>query len=123
MIRKGKNGLRNRQRKISAEKARKARNQRRYRALKRLRKMAPNLVPALAVVGTYEELIRALVNHRRELGLTHLQVDDLAGFQDGYTSKIEMGPKKKHGRGLGRLSLPYLLDTYGLRLAVVERRA
>lgn len=93
----------------------------RFRARKALLKLAPNLVPALAVVGTYEELLIVLAKHRHQLGLSQLAVDDLAGFQSGYTGHLERGPASKHGRGLGRMSLPTLLDTYGLRLAIVEK--
>jgi len=121
MIRKGKNGALTRRQRKALERARKNRWARRVRAIARLQKIAPNMVPALAVVGSYEELISVLVEHRGKLGLSQLAVDDLAGFHSGYTGKLEVGTKAKCGRGLGRMSLPTLLDTYGLRLAVVEK--
>lgn len=75
------------------------------------------------MIRDYGELIDALTARRYELGLTQADVDARAGFCDRYTSKIE-GWRGKHGRGLGILTLPLLLQTLGvvLRLVPVEQR-
>lgn len=73
----------------------------------------------LAVVGDYAGLVRLFERRRRELGLTCIDMDYLAGLQEGYTSKIEQFPNR-HSRTLGFVSLPNMLRVLGLRLAVVK---
>jgi hypothetical protein len=69
-------------------------------------------------VRTYADLIHALREVRAAMGMTLADVDDRSGLQSGYASKIEAGM-----RGLGKVSLPLLLDTYGaeLLIAIVPR--
>lgn len=102
--------------------------------------------PVLAEVSTYADLIEALVERRKALGLSQEEVDDRAGFQERYTSKIELARKSmteaerrralsglrsggiKAGdrprtvsRGLGDMSMPTLLQVLGVKLVLVER--
>jgi transcriptional regulator with XRE-family HTH domain len=55
-------------------------------------------------VRDYDQLRAALASRRRALGLRQLDLDELAGTQTGYVSKIEAGI-----RHLGPLSLPMIL--------------
>lgn len=62
-------------------------------------------------IRTMEDLVAALRARRMELGLSHLDVDDAAGLQGGYTGKIECGD-----RNLGPLSFAGLLGALGVVL-------
>jgi len=73
----------------------------------------------VSMADTYGDLVRQIASRRKELGLTSLDVDDLAGLPDGYVSKLECYPARHH-RTLGIVSLPVLMQTLGLRLAVVK---
>ncbi len=69
----------------------------------------------LAVVTEYPALARALADRRKELGLSQLATDAIAGFHDGYTGKLECGLKH-----LGSMSLPSILGALGLKLALIR---
>ena len=60
------------------------------------------------------EIAKLIARRRYQLGISSRHLDQIAGLADGHTSKIECGSKK-----LGDISLPALLATLGLRLAVV----
>lgn len=84
---------------------RKQRNQRYYRhAKKRLRKTA---------VWGYDGLVEALIARRHALGWTQLELDERAGFQSGYTGKLEnwRGPQ---GRVAGSVTMPLWLQALGI---------
>ncbi len=68
-------------------------------------------------IRTSDDLIAVLRARRMDLGLSHLDVDDLAGLQDGYTGKIECGT-----RGLSMQTLAALLGALGCVLRL-ERAA
>jgi hypothetical protein len=72
---------------------------------------------ALAVVRDYDGLVAAIRARRDELKTTHLVIDDVAGLQTGYTSKLLSDPPI---RNLGVMSLGPLLGTLGLALAIVH---
>ena len=79
------------------------------------------MIDARAVVGvcsTYAELRAALKVRVSELRLTHLDVDEIAGLQGGYTGKILCGT-----RHLGDTSLGPLLGALGLKLVLMRSRA
>ena len=69
------------------------------------------------VVTTYQGLIDALRARRESLGMSQLDLDYSAGFQENYTSKLEAW-QSTSGRGLGTLSLPLILGALGLELVV-----
>lgn len=78
--------------------------------------------PAPTILGmatNYGELIDLIVLRRKELGLSQIDLDDLSGLQSGYTGKIEAWRHPRAGRGLGAVSLPLVLETLGLRIALV----
>lgn len=75
----------------------------------------------MRVIGfatTPREIADVLAKRRYELGLRLGEVDDLAGLHQGYAAKLECGTKH-----VGEMSLPALLATYGLRIAIVEDEA
>lgn len=57
-----------------------------------------------------------MVARRKELDVSCLEVDMLAGMQDSYTNKLENWPKPT-GRGMGPEIFPLWLG--GLRLGIV----
>lgn len=69
-------------------------------------------------IRTYDDMIAALKRRRIELGLTQEMLNHIAGFQDGYVNKLELG-YRAGGRGVGNMSLPTWLDALGLRLQLV----
>ncbi len=75
-------------------------------------------IPAGVQIRTYEELIEALKRRRRELGLTQEELNVIAGFQDGYANKLEIG-YKEGGRGVGSMSLATWMDALGVRLFLI----
>lgn len=71
---------------------------------------------------THEALIAAMRKRRIELGLSQLDVDELAGVASGYQGKIESlltNPSAKNARAMGRESQPLLLRALRLKLAVI----
>ena len=69
---------------------------------------------SIGYARTPGEIARILAIRRTQLGITSRQLDQIAGLADGHTSKIECGTKN-----LGQISLPILLETLGLKLAIV----
>ena len=68
----------------------------------------------VGIATTPDEIVECLAQRRCELGVNSRMLDDFAGLAPGHTSKIACGV-----RGLGDISLPTLLATLGLRLAIV----
>lgn len=73
-------------------------------------------------VRTYEDLIAVLKVYRKGLGISQMELDEIAGFQGGYVGKLEVG-YKEGGRGVGSMSLPTWLDSLGVCLQVVPKSA
>ncbi|SDQ99320.1 hypothetical protein SAMN05519103_00335 [Rhizobiales bacterium GAS113] len=71
-------------------------------------------VEIIARAASYDQLCEILIARRKQLGLSQMAVDHIAGLQDGYTAKIEVFHKK-----MGRLSLTLLLGALGVDLALV----
>ncbi|MFG1247281.1 hypothetical protein [Xanthobacter flavus] len=74
-----------------------------------------------AFVTTYRQLMDALIRRRRQLGLSQMEADDIAGLQDGYTGKLEVWDRD-NGRRLGPVSLDLLLSAYNLGIQLVALR-
>lgn len=70
----------------------------------------------LARVGTYAELLSALVARRHDIALPQRAVDDISGLPDGYVAKLECGSKR-----LGMMSLECLLGALGVELVLIAR--
>lgn len=73
----------------------------------------------LGVARTYAELVAILRQRRLELDRSQLENDALAGLQDGYTGKLEIGAVK-HGRTMGRISTERWLRGLGVALLVIQ---
>jgi len=74
--------------------------------------------PKYGVARTYGELIYLLREHRYSLGLSQLDVDHIAGLQDGYTGKLEQ-PNKHYGRRAVHPMFNLWLGGLGVGLMVV----
>lgn len=64
----------------------------------------------------YKQLTEALDARRRELGFTHLELDDRSSLQTGYSGKVFCGL-----RHLGPLSLPMMLVALDADLYLAPR--
>jgi hypothetical protein len=69
----------------------------------------------LGYATSLSELATLLTERRYALGITSLALDAAAGLAEGQTSKIECGTKR-----LGHVTIPTLLASLGLKLALVE---
>jgi hypothetical protein len=69
----------------------------------------------IAIVNDYAGLHAALQKRANDLGVSRETLDDLAGLQQGYTSKV-LGVRSM--RVLGKLSLGCVLQALGLELVV-----
>lgn len=73
--------------------------------------------PANVAIG-YDGFVQALVDRRHDLGWSQLELDERAGFQSGYTAKLEAwrGPQ---GRVAGSVTMPLWLQALGVGIVVV----
>lgn len=69
----------------------------------------------IGVATEYKHLRKLVAARRRELGLSQLDVDDMAGLQSGYTGKLECGT-----RCFGDLSMGAIFGALGLSLEVIR---
>jgi hypothetical protein len=67
---------------------------------------------------TYDELVRGLIDRRRQLGLTQAELDYRSSLPSGYVGKLE-GPARP--KRFGMLSLSMVLAALDLELIAVER--
>lgn len=82
----------------------------------------PSPVPAVFVIESYSDLVAALRARRKALGLSQLELDLIAGWAEGYASKLEMSdrPDPRPGaRSLGKESLPIALGALQAKLVLV----
>ncbi|WP_426608644.1 hypothetical protein [Bradyrhizobium sp. McL0616] len=78
----------------------------------------PAEAPALPrVVTTQEELLALLRSRRDELEITHEVIDRIAGWADGYASKV-LSPQPI--KALGEKGLALVLDALALGIARIE---
>ena len=68
-----------------------------------------------ALLRTDDDVLEAYRARIRELGITHSTVDSIAGWADGWTSKIMCGMKKP-----GQKTRDTLNQTLGMAFVVVE---
>lgn len=71
-------------------------------------------------VSAYPQLVAALNAKRIRLGWSMNELDARCGFHTGYVAHL-FSPDSKTGKSLGRMSLPVLVETLGLRLLAVDR--
>jgi len=88
-------------------------------------------IPFKQILGeaeTYDELAAILAARREALGLSQMKLGLIAGLQDGYVAKLEIGHKgdlarrtrKRAGRTAGPMSLYVWLKALGVKLVVVQ---
>lgn len=70
--------------------------------------------------ANYATIIDALRKRREELNLAAADVDDLAGFPEGYCNKLENWNKEGYGRGFGEESLRAWCNSLGVEIAMVR---
>jgi hypothetical protein len=88
------------------------------------KQIAPTtIVQPVAVVATYEGLIRTLAGVRRAQGLSQLALDERAGLPSGYTGKLEGQPGKPNSKTLGRLSFDLLFQALSVKLVLEQSDA
>lgn len=71
---------------------------------------------------TWDALIATFRARRIAIGLSQLDVDEIAGIASGYTGKLEASltnPNAKNARSIGRESLPLMLGALGLEIAAM----
>lgn len=71
------------------------------------------------LIREYPDLVKTLIERRHELGMSSIELDARAGWQEGYTSKVE-NFAKPYGRGIGPVSLPLWLESLGLAMILVK---
>jgi hypothetical protein len=71
------------------------------------------------LIRQYPDLIKTLKERRLELGMSAMELDARAGWQEGYTSKVENWAKP-YGRGIGPVSLPLWLEALDMSMILVR---
>jgi hypothetical protein len=77
--------------------------------------MGESMSEIIGTAADYAQLRTLIDSRRKSLGLTMLDLDDLAGVQSGYSSKIICGSKH-----FGNMSLGSILGALGIELAAVR---
>lgn len=70
-----------------------------------------------APIRSMPELVDAIRRRRDELNISHETIDNIAGLQSGYTSKL-LGPIQL--KGFSHMSLGAVLGALGIGLVVIE---
>ncbi len=70
------------------------------------------------LIREYPDLVKTLVERRHELGMSAMELDARAGWQEGYTSKLENWDKS-YGRSIGRMLLPVWLEALDMHIILV----
>jgi hypothetical protein len=72
------------------------------------------------LISDYGGLLEAFRERAKELQISREGIDDIAGWADGYASKLLAGAAAKKRKIIGPLSLELMLGTLGLKLILVE---
>ena len=72
------------------------------------------------LIRSLDDLVAAVCARRDELNISHELLDDLAGLQSGYVSKL-LAPNRV--KNFGAMSLPAVLGALGVALVLVEDTA
>ena len=73
-------------------------------------------MPVAIRCETPSQIRAAFAARRRQLGLSQLELDQLAGVQDQYSGKCEIGT-----RNYGEMSLSCIMGALGFEMILVER--
>ena len=79
--------------------------------------MASNLGRLISDYGT---LLEAFRERAKELEISREGIDEIAGWADGYASKLLGGAAAKRRKIIGPLSLGLMLGTLGLKMILIE---
>jgi predicted transcriptional regulator len=71
------------------------------------------------LIREYPDIVKTLVERRLELGMSAMELDARAGWQEGYTSKLENWDKN-YGRSFGRVLLPVWLEALDMSMIFVR---
>ncbi|MGN7770764.1 hypothetical protein [Phyllobacterium sp. 22552] len=76
------------------------------------------------LIREYPDLVKTLIQRRHELGMSSMELDARAGWQEGYTSKLENW-EKDYGRSIGKMLLPVWLEALDISMILVghDRKA
>jgi hypothetical protein len=72
------------------------------------------------LISDYGALLEAFRARAQELEISRTGIDSIAGWADGYASKLLSGAAAKRRKIIGPLSLGLMLDTLGLKMILVE---
>lgn len=78
------------------------------------------LVPLSGPILTYADLVRAMATRRNALGLSMNELEQIAGLQEGYISKLEAEPGSRWHRFMGHVSMPLWLEALNVGIILVE---
>jgi hypothetical protein len=72
------------------------------------------------LISDYGALLEAFRERAKELEISREGIDSIAGWADGYASKLLGGEAAKRRKIIGPLSLGLMLGTLGLKMILVE---
>jgi hypothetical protein len=72
------------------------------------------------LISDYGGLLEAFRERAQELEISRAGIDQVAGWADGYASKLLGGAAAKRRKIIGPLSLELLLGALGLKLILIE---
>jgi hypothetical protein len=72
------------------------------------------------LISDYQGLLEAFRDRAKELEISREGIDSIAGWADGYASKLLGGAAAKQRKIIGPLSLGLMLGTLGLKMILVE---
>jgi hypothetical protein len=72
------------------------------------------------LISDYGALLEAFRERAQELEISRVAIDEIAGWADGYASKLLAGEAAKRRKIIGPLSLGLMLGTLGLKMILVE---
>jgi hypothetical protein len=72
------------------------------------------------LISDYGALLEAFRERAKELEISREGIDEIAGWADGYASKLLGGAAAKRRKIIGPLSLGLMLGTLGLKLILIE---
>ena len=74
---------------------------------------------AVLTADSFDDFVPILTQRRNDLGWSQAELDERAGWADGYTGKLEIGPRAATGRRASRDMLEVWITALGLTMAVV----
>jgi hypothetical protein len=82
----------------------------------------PVTVAPGSVIFSYDDLVSFLIRRRHQLKWSQLELDHRAGFQSGYTGKLEAW-RSPGGRTAGSVTMVLWMQALGVALVPIEARS